>query len=99
MTALSRLLIEIVRTTLCSIAAHGKKNVHIAGDQVVHSFPDVHGPTRSAENRPAMLMNVINKCRRDLHRLGATLRIETAVPSAETQDFTDAVAVMKLEKQ
>src|SRR4249920_2054234 len=46
-----------------------------------------------------MLMNVVNKCRRDLHRLNSALRIEPAVTTAETEHFRDAVAVVQFEKE
>ena len=46
-----------------------------------------------------MLMNAINKCRRDLHRLNSALRIEPAVSAAETEHLGDAVAVVQFEKE
>ena len=46
-----------------------------------------------------MLMNVVNKGRRDLHRLNFALRIEPAVATAETEHFRDAVAVVQFEKE
>ena len=46
-----------------------------------------------------MLMNVINKCRRDLHRLNSALRIEPAVASTKTEHLRDAVPVVQFEKE
>ena len=46
-----------------------------------------------------MLMNAINKCRRDLHRLNSGLRIEPAVSTAETEHFGDTIAVMQFVKE
>src|SRR6476659_1894521 len=46
-----------------------------------------------------MLMNVVNKCRRDLHRLNSALRIEPTVATTKTKHFRDAVAVVQFEKE
>ncbi len=46
-----------------------------------------------------MLMNVVNKCRRDLHGLNSALRIQPAVPTAETEHLCDAVPVMQFVKE
>ena len=99
MTALARFLIESVRAALGSVAAHGEKNVHVARNEIVHRSADIDGTARRAKDRPAMLMNVVNKCRRDLHRLNSALRIEPAVATAETEHFRDAVAVVQFEKE
>jgi hypothetical protein len=99
MAPLARFLIESVRAALRSVAAHGKKNVHVAGNEILHGSTDIHGTARRAKDRAAMLMNVINKCRRELHRLHSALRIESAVASTETEHLRDAVAVVQFEKE
>ena len=46
-----------------------------------------------------MLMNVVNKCRRDLHRLNSARGIEPAVATTKAEYLRDAVAVVQLEKK
>ena len=41
MTALARFLIEIVGAALGSVAADGEKNVHVAGDEIVHRSANI----------------------------------------------------------
>src|SRR4029077_9843902 len=98
-TALARFLIEIMCAALRSVAAHSKKNVHPAANEIVHRSANIDGTARRAKDRPAMLMNAINKCRRELHRLNCALRIQSGVSTAETEHLDDAVAVMEFEKE
>src|SRR4029077_12478984 len=75
------------------------KNVHPERNEIVHRSANMNGTARSAENRPAMLMNAINKRGSDLHGLDSAFRIESAVPSAETQHFSHAIAIVQLKKE
>ena len=69
MAAFARFLVKIVRAALRAVAADGEKNVHAARDQIVDRAADVDRAARGAENRAALLMNAVDKLRRDLDRL------------------------------
>ena len=56
-------------------------------------------PSRGAENRAALLMNAIDELRRELHRLAAALRIDSAVAATKAKHLGDAVAVLEFEKE
>src|SRR4029077_4476829 len=99
MTALARFLIEIMCAALRSVAAHSKKNVHPAVNEIVHRSANIDGTPRRAKARPAMLMNAINKCRRELHRLNCALRIQSGVSTAETEPFSHTVAVVQFQEE
>jgi hypothetical protein len=99
MTALARFLIEIVSAALGSVAAHREKNIHVAGNEIVHRSADIDGTARRAKNRAAMLMNPINKCRRDLHRLNSAPWIEPTVSTAKTEHLGDTIPVMQFVKE
>jgi hypothetical protein len=49
--------------------------------------------------RVTVLMNTINKRRRDLHGLDSAFRIEPAVPAAKTDHFSYAIAIVQFEKE
>jgi hypothetical protein len=97
--AIARFLVKIVRAALSAVAADGEKNVYPARDEILHCLAHVHRAARGAENRAALLMNVIDELRRDLHRLAAALRIEAAVTAAKAEHLGDAVAVVEFEKK
>ncbi len=97
--ALARLLKKLIRAALRAVAAHGEKNVHAAGDEIVHRAPDVHRSARRTENGAALLMNPVHELGRDFHRLDTARRIESAVSAAKTEHFAHAVTIVQLEKE
>ena len=94
MAATARFLVEVVRASLCAVAADGEKDIDVARDEIVHRSRDVDRSARRTENCATFLMNIIDDLLGDLDRLDSALWVKAAVAAAETKHIAYAVAVV-----
>jgi len=90
---------EEVANSVSSVAADREQDVEVAPNEVIHGGSHIDRTAGGAQDRSAVLVNIVNEGRREHYSFRATRRIETLVTASKTQDLRHSIGVMEFEKQ
>src|SRR5215831_16512765 len=95
MASLSGQLKERIAAALGAVTADGEQDMDIAPNQVVHSGGHIDGAARSPEYCAAVVMNLVDKCRRDHRRFRTARGVKTLITAPEAEHFGHSISMME----
>jgi hypothetical protein len=98
MASLPGLLKQGVAAALGAVAADGEQDMNVAPNEIVHSGCHIDRAARSPEYSSAVVMNLVNKCRRDHRRFRAARGVKTLITASETQYFGHSIGMMEFKE-
>jgi hypothetical protein len=99
MASLPGLLKESVAAALGAVAAHREQDMDIAPDEVIHCRCHIDRAARSSKYGSAVVMNLVNKRRRDHRRFRTARRVKTLITAPEPQHLGHSVGMMEFMEQ